>query len=100
PGLAESEVALPERENMSSRMDGKVIVITGASSGIGLATARRVAAEGAAVVLAARRKDVGEQAAADIRAAGGQALFVPCDVTVEDQVADLVRTAVAEFGRL
>ncbi|WP_436772138.1 SDR family NAD(P)-dependent oxidoreductase [Yinghuangia sp. YIM S09857] len=85
---------------MSSRLDSKVVVITGGTSGMGLAVAQRLASEGAAVVLGARRKDVGEQAAADIRATGGRALFVPADVTVEEDAAALVTAAVGEFGRL
>jgi NAD(P)-dependent dehydrogenase (short-subunit alcohol dehydrogenase family) len=67
---------------------------------MGRATAQRVASEGAAVVLGARRKDVGDEVVVGIRAAGGQAVFVPTDVTVEADVARLVDTAVREFGRL
>lgn len=84
----------------TARFESKVVLITGATAGIGEATSRRLAAEGAAVVLGARSKDVGEQLAADIRAAGGRALFVPTDVTVEAEVEALVRAAVDEFGRL
>ena len=83
-----------------ARFDGKVIAITGGNSGMGRATAQRVASEGAAVVLGARRKDVGDEVVVGIRAAGGQAVFVPTDVTVEAGVARLVDTAVREFGRL
>jgi len=64
------------------RLRGKVIVVTGGSSGIGLAVAERIAAEGAAVVIGARREAAGEAAAEGIRAAGGQAVFVRTDVTV------------------
>jgi NAD(P)-dependent dehydrogenase (short-subunit alcohol dehydrogenase family) len=85
---------------MTARLESKVIVVTGGSSGIGRAVAERVASEGAAVVIGARRKDLGEEVAAAIRAAGGSALFVATDVTVETEVAGLVRTAVAELGRL
>ncbi|KAA2261249.1 glucose 1-dehydrogenase [Solihabitans fulvus] len=85
---------------MSSRFQSKVVVITGGTSGIGRAVAERVAAEGGAVVLGARRKDVGDEVVAGIRAAGGEALFVPTDMTVEADVAALVGAAVAEFGRL
>jgi NAD(P)-dependent dehydrogenase (short-subunit alcohol dehydrogenase family) len=59
-----------------------------------------VAAEGGAVVLGARGKDAGEQVAADIRAAGGRALFVPTDVCVEEEVARLTQAALTEYGRL
>ncbi|MEV0697178.1 glucose 1-dehydrogenase [Saccharopolyspora sp. NPDC050389] len=84
----------------TARFESKVVVVTGATSGIGEATSRRLAAEGAAVVLGARGKEAGDQLAADIRAAGGRALFVPTDVTVESEVAALVRAAMDEFGRL
>ncbi|WP_433304509.1 SDR family NAD(P)-dependent oxidoreductase [Actinoplanes sp. CA-030573] len=83
-----------------ARFTDKVVLITGGNSGMGRAVAERVAAEGGAVVLGARRKDEGEQAVAAIRAAGGTALFVPTDVTVEAEVAALVSAAVDEFGRL
>ncbi|MER8084839.1 SDR family NAD(P)-dependent oxidoreductase [Streptomyces sp. NPDC058316] len=85
---------------MSSRLDSKVFVVTGGSSGIGLAVARRLASEGAAVVIGARRKDIGEGAAESIRATGGRALFVPADVSVEADAAALVTAALSEFGSL
>ncbi len=82
------------------RFTDKVVLITGGNSGMGQAVAQRIAAEGGAVVLGARRKDEGERTVAEIRAAGGAALFVPTDVTVESQVAALVDAAVREYGRL
>ncbi|WP_228805449.1 SDR family NAD(P)-dependent oxidoreductase [Nocardia higoensis] len=85
---------------MSARFAEQVAVITGASSGVGRAVALRLAAEGAAVVLGSRGKDAGEQVAEEIRAAGGRALFVPTDVTVESDVARLTEAAVVEYGRL
>jgi NAD(P)-dependent dehydrogenase (short-subunit alcohol dehydrogenase family) len=84
----------------TARFQSKVVLVTGATSGIGKAVSQRLAAEGAAVVLGARSNDVGEQLAADIRGAGGRALFVPTDVTAEGEVAALVRATVDEFGRL
>ncbi|MEV5648587.1 SDR family oxidoreductase [Nocardia sp. NPDC052254] len=85
---------------MDNRFESKVVLITGATSGVGAAVARRVAAEGAAVVLGARGKEAGDRIVAEIRADGGRAVFVPTDVTVAEDVARLTRTAVDEFGRL
>jgi NAD(P)-dependent dehydrogenase (short-subunit alcohol dehydrogenase family) len=82
------------------RLAGKVIIVTGGSSGIGAAVARRVAAEGAAVVIAARGGAAAESVAAEIVDAGGQAIFQPTDVTVEEDVARLVDRALREYGGL
>jgi len=85
---------------MAERLDGTVALVTGASSGIGEATARSLAAEGAAVALVARRRDRLEKLEATIRDAGGTALIVESDITDERQAADVVDRTVAEFGRL
>ena len=81
-----------------ARLDGRVAVITGGSSGIGAAACRLFAAQGARVVVAARRTDEGEAVVASIRAAGGQARFVATEVTDPADVERLISTAEAEFG--
>ncbi|WP_394559179.1 SDR family oxidoreductase [Aquipseudomonas alcaligenes] len=85
---------------MSNNISDKVVVITGASSGLGESTARYLAARGAKVVLAARRTERLENIVAEIRAAGGNAIAVTTDVTVQQQVQALADAAIAEFGRI
>src|SRR3954454_17459604 len=85
-------VSLPSLEN-------QVVVITGASSGIGLVTARMAAKRGAAVVLAARNDGALEELAAEIRAAGGQAIAVGADVGDQGDVARIADRALQHFGR-
>ena len=81
-------------------LHGKVAIITGASSGIGRATARLLAREGASVVLNARGVDALESVAEEIRRSGGQAAAIPGDVTLADTHVRLVETALERFGRL
>ncbi len=78
----------------------KVVLVTGASSGIGAATARRLAACGHRLVLGARRTDRISALAEEIREAGGQALDVALDVTSLESMQTFVRTAVVTFGRV
>lgn len=85
---------------MSGRLDGTVALVTGASSGIGEATARALAGHGAAVALVARRQDRLEKLAEGIRGKGGTALVVAADITDREQAATAVERAVAGLGRL
>lgn len=85
---------------MNQDIAGKVVVITGASSGLGEATARHLSSLGAHLVLGARRQDRLEALAADIRGAGGKAEIVVTDVTRKQDVVALVQAALTNFGRL
>jgi NADP-dependent 3-hydroxy acid dehydrogenase YdfG len=85
---------------MSNNIEGKVVVITGASSGLGEATARLLSAQGATVVLGARRVDRIEAVAHELARSGGKALAVPTDVTDYEQVKRLVDAAVETYGRI
>src|SRR5450432_4501064 len=87
-------------KRMTTSLDGTVALVTGASSGIGEATARALAAEGAAVALAARRRDRLEVLADKIRGEGGTVLVLEADITEEDQARGVVAQTVAELGRL
>jgi NAD(P)-dependent dehydrogenase (short-subunit alcohol dehydrogenase family) len=85
---------------MPGLVHDKVALVTGAASGIGRASALAFAREGACVVLSDRDAVGGKASAEAVLAAGGEALFVAADVTREDDVAALVRSAVERFGRL
>lgn len=85
---------------MSNDINGKVIVITGASSGLGECTARSLSAKGAIVVLGARRVDRLEKLVQDIERAGGKAITLATDVTDQVQVEKLLKAAVDAFGRV
>jgi NAD(P)-dependent dehydrogenase (short-subunit alcohol dehydrogenase family) len=79
-------------------LNQQVIVITGASSGIGLVTARMAAKAGAAVVVAARNESALRDLVEEIRSGGGRAAYAVCDVGREEDIAQVVATAVSEFG--
>src|SRR5437667_7825939 len=85
---------------MSQNIKGKVVVITGASSGLGEATARLLSAQGASVVLGARRIERLQALANELAGSGGKALAITTDVTQRDQVKKLVDSAVQSFGRI
>jgi NAD(P)-dependent dehydrogenase (short-subunit alcohol dehydrogenase family) len=81
-------------------MSNSVVLITGALTGIGRATAIAFAKEGAQLVVAGRREDAGQQLTAELRALGAEAEFIRADVRHEDEVRDLVDRTIARFGRL
>ena len=81
-------------------LDGKVVIITGATSGIGEATALEVAQEGGVAILAGRRTELGDAVVAKIKHEGGTALFVKTDVTVEKDIKNLINHTIKKYGRL
>ena len=82
------------------RLDGKVAVVTGNTSGIGNATAWLLAREGAKVVMGARRAERGEKMEKEMRAEGLEAMYVKTDVMVKDECKNLIRKAVDTYGRI
>lgn len=85
---------------MKNNIQGKIIVITGASSGMGASAARHLANEGAAVVLGARRKDRIEALAEEIKKNGGKAMAKATDVTKQEELQSLVGLTVENFGKV
>jgi NADP-dependent 3-hydroxy acid dehydrogenase YdfG len=85
---------------MSNGIEGKIVLITGGSTGLGAETARHLAANGARVAVAARRKDKLDEVVTAIAAAGGEARAYQLDVTDKHQVASVVEAVVADFGRI
>jgi len=102
PALRLTRTGQPDGEDphVAGRLRGTIALITGASSGIGKATALAFAREGAAVVVAARREAETEETARRIRDGGGRALAVATDVSSESQVQALVETTLRTYGRL
>jgi NAD(P)-dependent dehydrogenase (short-subunit alcohol dehydrogenase family) len=82
------------------KLDGKVAIITGSASGIGRATAKLFAQEGAKVVVADYNEENGLQVQADIRQAGGEAIFLHTDVRVPEQVQAMIQKPLATYEKL
>lgn len=82
------------------QLEGKVAIVTGANSGIGAATARLFAREGATVVVSGRRQELNERMVAEIVAAGGTALAVAADVSIASDCQQLVAATIAAYGRI
>ncbi|MDR0500049.1 MAG: SDR family oxidoreductase [Coriobacteriales bacterium] len=82
------------------RLQGKTAIVVGSTSGMGMETAKEFAREGAKVVVSGRRIDRGEKIVADIKAAGGEAIFVQTDATVIDQLKNLIDSAYNAYGSI
>ncbi|WP_342362636.1 SDR family NAD(P)-dependent oxidoreductase [Terrarubrum flagellatum] len=101
-GVALGQGARPASQRPSGRrrFDGKVVAITGATSGIGRAAAKAFAAEGAKVAFCGRREELGRAVEAEISLEGGEAFYVRADVRVEDDVQAFIAATVARYGGL
>jgi NAD(P)-dependent dehydrogenase (short-subunit alcohol dehydrogenase family) len=91
-----------EENAMAGRLDGKVVVVTGATSGIGFGTARCFVKESATLIFNARSADKGAEVQAELRAmaAGGEVHFVQADVGIKEQIEAVIDRAVNGFGRI
>lgn len=85
---------------MEKRFEGKVAIVTGSAMGIGEAIARRLAAEGAAIVIADIEKELGTKVKEDLVAQGCRVIMTHTDVSLEDQVAEMTKAALDAFGRI
>ena len=83
-----------------NRLEGKVAVVTGANSGVGAAIAKLFAAEGAKVVMSARREAALKEVSEQIEAAGGETLVVPTDISKPEDPENLMQAAIDKFGRI
>jgi NAD(P)-dependent dehydrogenase (short-subunit alcohol dehydrogenase family) len=82
------------------RFEGKVVLVTGGNSGIGRATALAFAKEGAKVVIAARRENLGQEVLQEITKNGGEALFIKTDVSIQVDIENLIKKIIDQYGRL
>ncbi len=96
----EPEVRLEDLKPPTHRLEGKVVIVTGSTSGIGKATAILCAHEGAKVTVVGRRAEKGNAVVRTIEEDGGEALFVRADMTVEEDVQNVVRSTMEKWGRI
>lgn len=89
-----------KKKSRTGRLEGKVAIVTGSDEGIGEATARLFAREGAKTVIADINRTGGEVVAEEIRAKGGDAIFIPLDVTREGDWKFLIKDTINRFGKL
>lgn len=85
---------------MSRRLEGKIAIVTGSGKGIGAATAKRLAADGAKVAVIDLKEEFGAETVSAIQAAGGEAIAVGCNVAVAEEVANAVEKVASHFGRI
>jgi NAD(P)-dependent dehydrogenase (short-subunit alcohol dehydrogenase family) len=102
PGLADAADTqpLPGRANAPGRFTGKVVLITGATSGIGKTTVEAFAREGAKVMFCGRREKLGREVETSVRSSGGEATYLRADVREHEQIKALVDACVVKYGRL
>jgi len=82
------------------KLKNKVSIVTGSTMGIGLACAKEFAIQGSKVVVTGRSQDLGEKAVEEIRAGGGDAIFIRCDISKNDQIQNLVQKTVEHYGQI
>lgn len=90
----------PEHKVLEKKLEGKVAWVSGANKGIGEGVARYFAAHGAKVAMIGRTKAEGDAIAEEICEAGGEAFFIPCDVTQEEEISKSIEEAVARYGTI